>query len=110
MEMMDQVRLLCRLQVLTITPENGNDSGGFFSNDPEELGFDDCLSFPVTDPGGGLDLKGIEEYVKSLKMRAQESNHVEGSSTRDESLNLSRLELWMLPVPVIFFHVLFMIE
>jgi hypothetical protein len=52
----------------------------------------------------------IEEYVKNLKRRAQESNRVGGSGTQDESLIPRRLELWMLPVPVRSFHVILMIN
>jgi hypothetical protein len=57
----------------------------------------------ATDSGDG-DHEDIEEYVKSLKRKAQESRRVGGSST-DKSLIPHRPELWMLPVPVRSFHI-----
>ena len=51
------------------------------------------------------DQEEIEDYVKSIKRRARESSHIgDSSGTQDRSL-----ELWTLPVPVRFFHVVLMI-
>ena len=66
------------------------------------------LPLSATD-SSGKDWEEIEEYVKSLKRRAQESNCVGGSSTQDKFLIPRRPELWMLPVPVHSFHAVLMI-
>jgi hypothetical protein len=93
------------------TQKLGNDSGGFLLDDPEELVLDGPRPLvSATDSGCVnrdeiINQEEIEEYVKSIKRRAQESNSVRGSSTQDEPLIPRRSELWMLPVPVNFFHV-----
>ena len=92
---------------LTKTQKLGNVSGGFLSDNRNEPVFDDRLrpSVSVTDSDGN-DLEVIEEYIKSIKKRARESNR---SSTQDESVIPHRPQLWMLPVPVHAFYVVFMI-
>ena len=58
----------------------------------------------ATDSGDN-DPEEIEEYVKSIKRRAQEHSRIGGSSSTQDG----RPELWTLPVPVHFFHAVFMI-
>ena len=55
----------------------------------------------ATDSGNN-DREEIEEYVKSIKKRAQESSRIGSSSSSTQD---RRPELWTLPVPVRFFHV-----
>jgi hypothetical protein len=49
----------------------------------------------ATDSGDN-DREEIEEFVKSVKRRAQEDSRIGGSSAQDR-----RPELWTLPVPVL---------
>ena len=92
---------------LTRTQNSGHDSGGFVTEALElELDGPPRLPLSLTD-SGDIDREEIEEYLKSLKRkRPQKSNHFEGegSSISDRS------ELWMLPVPVHSFYIVFMIE
>ena len=55
---------------------------------------------------GDNDREEIEEYIKSVKKRAQDSSRIGGSSSSTQD---RRPELWTLPVPVRFFHVVLMI-
>ena len=72
---------------------------GFFNDNAGEPVPDSLPRSPISATGGNDQEDGeeIEEYVKTLKRRAQESSCIEGSSTQDR-----RPELWVLPVPVRF--------
>lgn len=61
------------------------------------------LLVSATDSGDNEQAE-VEEYVKSIKRRAQESSRIGSSSTQDRGP-----ELWTLPVPVRFFHAVLMI-
>ena len=81
---------------------------GFFSDDqrePQAHGLPRSL-FSATDSGDN-NREEIEEYVKSVKRRVQDSSRIGGSSS--SSAQDRRLELWTLPVPVRFFAVVLMI-
>ena len=58
---------------------------------------------------GDNDREEIEEYVKSIKRRAQESGRIGGSSGGSSSTQDRRPELWTLPVPVRLFYVVLLI-
>jgi hypothetical protein len=91
---------------LTKTQKLGNVSGGFLYDDREEPVFNDRPRPSVSATDSDNDLEAIEQYIKSIKKRAQESNH---SSTQDKSVIPHRPQLWMLPVPVNSFYIVFMI-
>lgn len=94
---------------LTKTQKLRNDSGGFLLDDPKEPGLGGRPRPPVSATDSGRNERDeIEEYIEALKRRAQESNRAGGSSTQEKSAILHRPELWMLPVPVHFFHVVLM--
>jgi hypothetical protein len=57
-------------------------------------------SVSATDSGDN-NQEEIEEYIKSIKKRAQDSSRIGGSSRTEDR----RPELWTLPVPVRFFPV-----
>jgi hypothetical protein len=80
---------------------------GFFSDDQEELVPQQAHGLPrsATDSGAN-DREEIEEYVKSVKRRAQDSSRTGGSSSSAQD---RRPELWTLPVPVRSFAVVLMI-
>jgi hypothetical protein len=90
---------------LTKTQKLGNVSGGFLYDDREEPVFNDRPRPFVSATDSGNDLEAMEQYIKSIKKRAQESNR----STQDKSVIPHRPQLWMLPVPVGSFCIVFMI-
>jgi hypothetical protein len=68
--------------------------------------FNDRPRPSVSATDSGKDLEAIEQYIKSVKERAQESNR---RSTQEKSVIPRHPQLWMLPVPVHYFYVVFMI-
>lgn len=97
--------------VLTRTQKLGNYLGGFLSDVPEELILDGPPRPLVSATDSGctnrddiVNQDEIEKYVKDLKRRTRESDRVGSGSTQDETVIPRRLELWMLPVPVHYFH------
>ena len=86
--------------VFTRTQNLGIYSDGFFNDNQGELVPHDLPHSSVSSGGNLNDEQAIDNYIKSLKRRAQGSNRVGSSSTQDK-----RPELWMLPVPVRSFHI-----
>src|ERR1700678_1673159 len=94
----------CLSSVFTKTQRLRDDSGGFFFDNPEALVDGHPRPLVSVTHSRNISQEEIDEYLKSLKRRAQESRHVGGSSTQEEFLIPHCSELWMLPVPVHCFH------